>query len=204
MVVGGQSFADLMAEHGESTESSRAMFTDSVGWVVIATSIVRGRRRGRRRRRAGRACWLARSARSAGAARRIAEGDYEARIPRQGPEEIVSLSDSFNQMAAALEEQERMRREFIANAAHELRTPLTNLQGYLEALRDGVIEPDRATFESLLDEAERLVRLSRSLDTLAAGDAGAPTAADRPRPGGDDPGGGRPRPAGASSPPGSS
>ena len=36
-----------------------------------------------------------------------------------------------------------MRREFIANAAHELRTPLTNLQGYLEALRDGVIEPDR-------------------------------------------------------------
>jgi two-component system, OmpR family, sensor histidine kinase BaeS len=107
------------------------------------------------------------------AARRIAEGDYAARIPREGPEEIVSLSDSFNQMAAALEEQERMRREFIANAAHELRTPLTNLQGYLEALRDDVIEPDRATFESLLDESERLVRLSRSLDTLAAGDAGA-------------------------------
>ena len=33
-----------------------------------------------------------------------------------------------------------MRRDFIANAAHELRTPLTNLQGYLEALRDGVID----------------------------------------------------------------
>jgi two-component system sensor histidine kinase BaeS len=75
-------------------------------------------------------------------------------------------------MAAALEEQERMRREFIANAAHELRTPLTNLQGYLEALRDDVIEPDRSTFQSLWEEAERLVRLSRSLDTLAAGDAG--------------------------------
>jgi signal transduction histidine kinase len=117
---------------------------------------------------------LARPLREIGrAARQIAEGDYDARIPRHGPEEIVSLSDSFNQMAAALEEQERMRREFIANAAHELRTPLTNLQGYLEALRDGVIEPDRATFESLWDEADRLVRLSRSLDTLAAGDAGA-------------------------------
>jgi signal transduction histidine kinase len=174
VVVGGQSFADLMAGHGESAESSRAMFADSVGWVVIATSIVAvvvavgvagvlG-------------AMLARPLRGiGGAARRIAEGDYKARIPRQGPEEIVSLSDSFNQMAAALEEQERMRREFIANAAHELRTPLTNLQGYLEALRDGVIEPDRATFESLLDEAQRLVRLSRSLDTLAAGDAGAPT-----------------------------
>ena len=79
-------------------------------------------------------------------------------------------------MAVSLERQEAMRRDFIANAAHELRTPLTNLQGYLEALRDGVIVADRATYESLWDEAERLVRLSRSLDSLAEGDAasGAP------------------------------
>jgi two-component system, OmpR family, sensor histidine kinase BaeS len=171
VMIGGQSFANLMAEHGASAASSEAMFADSVVWVVVVTAAIAGivavvlagflgARLARPLRQIGRA------------ARRIAEGDYAARIPREGPEEIISLSDSFNQMAAALEEQERMRREFIANAAHELRTPLTNLQGYLEALRDGVIEPDRATFESLWDEAERLVRLSRSLDTLAAGDAG--------------------------------
>ncbi len=172
VVVGGKSFADLMAEHGENTASSQRMFTDSVGWVVVGTSVVAivvaivvagtlGARLAMPLRQIGRA------------ARQIAEGDYGARIPRKGAGEIVSLSDSFNQMAAALQEQEGMRREFIANAAHELRTPLTNLQGYLEALRDGVIGPDRATFESLLDESERLVRLSRSLDILAAGDAGA-------------------------------
>ena len=171
LIVGAQSFTELMVKHGASTDESRQMFTDSVGWVVVGTLIVAilaatvlaalfGARLAGPLREIGRA------------ARRIADGDYAARIPRQGPEEIVSLSDSFNQMAAALEEQEGLRREFIANAAHELRTPLTNLQGYLEALRDSVIEPDRATFESLLDEAERLVRLSRSLDTLAAGDAG--------------------------------
>jgi signal transduction histidine kinase len=101
----------------------------------------------------------------------VAEGDYGARVPREGPEELASLADSFNQMAASLQRQEAMRRDFIANAAHELRTPLTNLQGYLEALRDGVITPDRATYESLWEEAERLVRLSRSLDALAEGDA---------------------------------
>jgi signal transduction histidine kinase len=174
MVVGGQSFADLMAQHGTDTAASKAMFTESVGWVVAVTIAIAavlgilvawllGSRLARPLREISRA------------ARRIAEGDYDARIPREGPEEIVSLADSFNQMAGALEAQERMRREFIANAAHELRTPLTNLQGYLEGLRDGVVEPDRATFESLWDEAERLVRLSRSLDTLAAGDAGPPT-----------------------------
>jgi len=178
LIVGAQSFADLMAMHGESTEASREMFVDSVGWVVVGTIIVAvavavavasllGARLAMPLREIGRA------------ARQIAAGDYRARIPRKGPEEIVSLSDSFNQMAAALDEQERMRREFIANAAHELRTPLTNLQGYLEALRDGVIDPDPATFESLLEESERLVRLSRSLDTLAAGDAGgAPATID--------------------------
>ena len=73
-------------------------------------------------------------------------------------------------MAAELEESERQRRDLIANTAHELRTPLTNLEGYLEAIRDGVIVPDQQTYDSLLEETERLVRLAHSLDDLAAGD----------------------------------
>jgi two-component system, OmpR family, sensor histidine kinase BaeS len=172
IVVGGQSFADLMASHGESTASSRSMFEASVVRVLVVTAVVAALAALLLAALVGRR--LAAPLRDIGlAARRIARGDYASRIPRSGPEEIVSLADSFNQMAAALEEQERMRREFIANAAHELRTPLTNLQGYLEALRDGVVAPEPAVFDSLWDEAERLVRLSRSLDTLAAGDAGA-------------------------------
>jgi two-component system sensor histidine kinase BaeS len=171
LVIGAARFEAMMIGHGESPESIAAMFRESVVSVValaaaagIGVAVVLGVLVGSR---------LSRPLRDIGAAaRRIARGDYQARIPRTGPEEIVSLADSFNQMAAALEEQERVRREFIANAAHELRTPLTNLKGYLEALRDGVMPPDRPTFESLWDEAERMVRLSRSLDTLAEGDAG--------------------------------
>jgi signal transduction histidine kinase len=175
ILVGSRTFAALMAEHGVSTASSDAMFQQAVVQVValaviaavvaavILAAFVSAR--------------LVRPLREMGtAARRIAEGHYESRIERRGPDEIVSLADSFNQMAASLEEQERMRREFIANAAHELRTPLTNLKGYLEALRDGVVPPDRAMFESLWEETERLVRLSRGLDTLAAGDAAGPHA----------------------------
>ena len=170
MLVGGDLFERLMMEHGESAEGAAAMFDDSVTRVVvlslviavlaaIALAVMLGRR-------------LAVPLQSIGrAARSVADGDYAARVPRDGPEEVASLADSFNQMAAALEEQERVRRDFITNAAHELKTPLTNMTGYLEALRDGVLPADRATFDSLLEETERLVRLSSSLDVLAAGDA---------------------------------
>ena len=169
-VVGAGVFRAVMVEAGASAAEAQAMYDESVTTVVLAAvlvaavvSIVLAIAMAR---------MLARPiAEVGGAARRIAEGDYAARVPRDGPEELASLADSFNQMAASLERQEAMRRDFIANAAHELRTPLTNLQGYLEALRDGVIEADRATYDSLLDEAERLVRLSHSLDALAEGDA---------------------------------
>lgn len=173
-VVGADVFTQLMVEAGESAEHAQAMYDESVTTVallaavlaVVASVLLAVFLGG----------MLAKPLAEIGTgARRVAEGDYSARVPRAGPEELVSLADSFNQMAISLERQEQMRRDFIANAAHELRTPLTNLQGYLEALRDGVIEADRATYDSLWDEAERLVRLSKSLETLADSDAdGAP------------------------------
>jgi two-component system sensor histidine kinase BaeS len=125
--------------------------------VAAVLAALVGTRLGRPLRRANRA------------AKRIAQGDYAARLPAEGSAELASLAESFNEMAAALDQHERSQREFIANAAHELRTPLTNLQGYLEALRDGVIAPDRQVFESLGEEVDRLGRLARSLDDLAKG-----------------------------------
>ena len=171
-VVGAESFKTLMAEAGISADHAQRMYDQSVSTVVVAAVVVAALAS------IGLAVLMARMlarplAEVGAAARRVAAGDYAARVPREGPEELASLADSFNQMAAGLERQEQMRRDFIVNAAHELRTPLTNLQGYLEALRDGVITADRATYESLWDEAERLVRLSHSLDALAEGDAGA-------------------------------
>ena len=169
-VVGADVFTDLMVEAGDSAEHARAMYDESVTTVVIAAVIVAALASVLLAMLLAR--MLARPLAEVGrAARRVAAGEYGARVPREGPEELVSLADSFNQMAASLERQEQMRRDFIANAAHELRTPLTNLQGYLEALRDGVIQADRTTYDSLWDEAERLVRLSRSLDSLAEGDS---------------------------------
>jgi signal transduction histidine kinase len=168
-VVGGDTFAALMMEAGETAEHAHEMFERSLRDVLLVAILVAAV--------ASVLLAVALAARISrplaevgAAARRVAEGDYGTRVPRRSPDELASLADSFNQMAAELEESERQRRDLIANTAHELRTPLTNLEGYLEAIRDGVIEPDRQTYDSLLEEAERLVRLARSLDDLAAGD----------------------------------
>lgn len=162
-------------EEGESTSHAYAMFDGSVRdllFVAIAVAVVAS---------IALAVVLSRMiahplAEVGAAARRLAGGDLATRVPREGPDELSSLADSFNQMAAELEESERQRRDIIANTAHELRTPLTNLEGYLEAIRDGVIAPDQGTYESLLEETERLTRLARSLDDLALGDAASKTA----------------------------
>jgi two-component system sensor histidine kinase BaeS len=162
-------------DQGESAAHAYTMFDDSIRSLLflaigvavfasIALAVVLSR-------------MIARPLADIGAAaRRLAGGDLGTRVPRANPDELASLADSFNQMAAELEESERQRRDIIANTAHELRTPLTNLEGYLEAVRDGVIEPDQSTYDSLLEETERLVRLARSLDDLALGDAANKTA----------------------------
>ncbi len=168
-VAGGAAFERLMVEHGASVATAREMFEETVGGALtvavvgaglasLALALILGR-------------WLSAPLERIGAAAaRLAQGDVRARVPADGPQEIASLARSFNQMAERLEEHERERTDFLANAAHELRTPLTNLQGYLEALRDGVLEPSRESFASLHEEVVRLVRLARSLDDLARGD----------------------------------
>lgn len=172
LAFSASAFERLMVEHGSTVISAHEMFDETVarffvGSLAVAAAASIGLSVALARR-------ISRPLREVGAAaRRVAVGDYSVRVDRAGPEEIASLADSFNQMASEIGEQERIRQEFIANAAHELRTPLTNLQGYLEALRDNVIAPERATFVSLHEEVDRLVRLARSLDSLAVGELGA-------------------------------
>jgi two-component system sensor histidine kinase BaeS len=102
---------------------------------------------------------------------RIAEGDYARRVEARGPDELARLADSLNRMAAALQRIEALRRDLVANVAHELRTPLTTLQGYLEALRDGVTPASSETLTSLHEEVLRLVRLVDALHQLSQFDA---------------------------------
>ena len=76
----------------------------------------------------------------------IGMGNYHERIDHESQDEIGDLSVTINKLAEQLEEIEQKRQkldqskaDFLANISHELRTPLTALQGFLEALQDGLV-----------------------------------------------------------------
>lgn len=104
--------------------------------------------------------------RLAEASRRIASGRYAERVPVTSSDEIGELAESFNTMAASLEATERRRLQLVGDVAHELRTPLATLDGYLEGLQDGVVQPGEATWTLLRGETSRLSRLVNDLQEL--------------------------------------
>jgi len=106
------------------------------------------------------------------AARRMETGDLSQRVTVSTRDEIGALGHAFNSMADGLAHQEQLRRNMTTDIAHELRTPLSNIRGYLEALQDGVTQPNPEVIDSLHDEAMLLTRLVDDLQELALAEAG--------------------------------
>ncbi len=106
------------------------------------------------------------------AARAIASGRLDQRV-RPAAGEIGEVADAFNAMAARLEQDERLRREFLAAVAHELRTPLANVQAHLEAFLDGVAEPTPERIAALHTQTVLLSRIVSDLRDLTLAQAGA-------------------------------
>ena len=103
--------------------------------------------------------------------RSISSGDYSVSIPIRSKDEVGQLAIAFNRMADSLQQIESLRKTMMIDVAHELRTPLSNIQGYLEALIDGVVPANRETFELLHDETLRLIHLVEDILRLAKADA---------------------------------
>jgi signal transduction histidine kinase len=106
------------------------------------------------------------------AARRLGRGDFSHRINLKTKGELGEVTRAFDSMASDLERAESLRRNLVADTAHELRTPLSNIRGHIEAIRDGVVEPDAAAVRSLDEEVTLLTRLVDDLQELALADAG--------------------------------
>ena len=109
------------------------------------------------------------------AAGKLGTGDLSQRVPESGSDDIGDLARTFNTMASDLELAGQQRKQLTADVAHELRTPLTNIQGYLEAIKDGLVDPDKETIDTLHDQTTHLATLIEDLRILAVADAGALT-----------------------------
>ncbi|MDP9271578.1 MAG: ATP-binding protein [Chloroflexota bacterium] len=161
----------LATQSGASPAEAQAMFDQYVSRVLFigaGLGVVLG---------ALTAWWVLRRIlrpleRLTAASRAIAGGDLAVRVPDPPDPELRGLADAFNQMAATLERVEQLRRTLVENVAHELRTPLTSLQGYTEALADGVIEPTPEMLRTVHEEIVRLTHLVEELDQLARGERG--------------------------------
>jgi len=101
------------------------------------------------------------------AAEQIEQGNFNQQVPVETKDEVGNLAAIFNRMAETLAVNTSLRRQFLANIAHELRTPLAIIQGHLEGMVDGVIEPSTEQLSSLHEEAIRLNRLITDLRDLS-------------------------------------
>ncbi|MFS8087287.1 MAG: ATP-binding protein, partial [Acidobacteriota bacterium] len=111
----------------------------------------------------------------AGAAEAIARGEYDQRVPQEGPDEVQRVAGSFNSMAAQVKATQQAQRDFVANVSHELKTPLTAITGWSQALIDGAADGPEERLraaETIHDEADRMARLVNELLDLARLESG--------------------------------
>jgi len=106
------------------------------------------------------------------ATRKMQKGDLDQRVEISTSDEIGTLSKAFNSLANRLKEQKRLREEMVSDVAHELRNPLSNIQGYIEGIKEGMIEPNKEVLNSLHHQSLLLNRLINDLRDVNKAKAG--------------------------------
>jgi signal transduction histidine kinase len=106
------------------------------------------------------------------ATRRMADGDYSAKVPVPAEAELASLARDVNELGAHLAATEQRRTRLLGEVTHELRTPITVIRGQTEGLIDGVVTPSPEVFAAIADEAARLQRMVDDLTLLSRAEEG--------------------------------
>jgi signal transduction histidine kinase len=104
------------------------------------------------------------------AAKNIAQGHYDDRVPESGPPDVKELSVSFNEMAGKVQQSQQQLRHFVADASHQLRSPLTSIQGFAQAMLDGTASDEETRLKAVRiinDESRRMIRQVNELLELS-------------------------------------
>jgi two-component system, OmpR family, sensor histidine kinase BaeS len=106
------------------------------------------------------------------AIQKMSKGDLNQQVKIRSLDEIGELGNAFNSMSSQLAKSNQLRKQMTADIAHDLRTPLTVLNGYLEAMQDGVLPANKERFAIMYSEVQQLSGLVEDLRTLSLADAG--------------------------------
>jgi signal transduction histidine kinase len=110
------------------------------------------------------------------AAEEFGGGNFSARAPAAGRDELSRLGMNFNAMAERLQKREerfaeldRLKSEFVSTVSHELRTPLTTIKALTRLLmREGLDEAKRREYiETISVECDRQIDLVLNLLDLS-------------------------------------
>lgn len=121
--------------------------------------------------------------RTALSAERLAAGVLDERLPVRGEDELATLAESFNGMAASLQHQieqlenlSRLQQRFVSDVSHELRTPMTTVRmaaDMLHSRRDTFDPVAKRSAELLITQLDRFESMLADLLEISRIDAGA-------------------------------
>ncbi|MDD6045557.1 MAG: HAMP domain-containing sensor histidine kinase [Clostridia bacterium] len=161
-VMFSSSIQDVVDSIAHVTQRITLTFAIVIIAMVIVVSILSG--------------WLTRPiAELTSAIRRMGTQGY-VRVNVKGSSEITELGQAFNRMSERIEEHDRTRNEFVANASHELKTPLATMKLLSETIlyQD---DPDPALmkefFGDINHEVDRLTCIVSELLKLVQEDSSA-------------------------------
>lgn len=103
---------------------------------------------------------------------RFGSGQLNERVEVKGSGELAELAQSFNVMAERMDAAHQQRKKLIADISHELRTPISNIQGYIEAIEDEILEPNDNNMKIMHDQIIQLSNVVEDLRVLAEVDSG--------------------------------
>lgn len=96
----------------------------------------------------------------------ISNGNYSTQIQNQTCDEVGEISEVFNMMAVALNDEQQRMRSFSQDVSHEIKTPLTHIKAYNQALMDNIIrtEKDRMKYHQMIDH--ETIRLQKFIQNV--------------------------------------
>lgn len=97
----------------------------------------------------------------------LAQGDWQAHVEEQGPEEMRKLAATVNGLVDQLNSLENARRQLLANLVHELGRPLGAIRSAIQALLHGADKDTQLSQDLLTGMDEETIRLQRLLEDLA-------------------------------------